>query len=100
LILTSENEPFGRVLVEGMACGIPVVATRTGGIPEIVRDGQDGLLVAPNRVGEIAEAMLKLLDDDDLRQQTSRSALERAKLFSLDAHTTQMTQVFEGLIKK
>ena len=100
LILVSENEPFGRVLVEAMACGVPVVATRTGGIPEIVRDGQDGLLVAPGRVEEIAETMLKLLNDDALREKTARSALDRANVFSLDAHVAKMKEVFEDTIIK
>jgi glycosyltransferase involved in cell wall biosynthesis len=100
LILVSENEPFGRVLVEAMACGVPVVATRTGGIPEIVRDGQDGLLVAPGRVEEIAQAMLKLLNDDALRKKMARSALEQAKIFSLAAHVAKMKEVFEDTVKK
>ena len=100
MLLPSENEPFGRVLVEAMACGVPVVATRTGGIPEIVRDGQDGLLVAPGKVDEMTEAMLKLLNDDALRQETTRSALEQTKIFSLGAHVAKVIQVFEDTIKK
>jgi glycosyltransferase involved in cell wall biosynthesis len=100
LVLVSENEPFGRVLVEAMAFGVPVVATRTGGIPEVVRDGQDGLLVAPGRVDEIAQAMLKLLNNDALRKEMTRSALEQAKMFSLDAHVAKMNEVFEDTIKK
>jgi glycosyltransferase involved in cell wall biosynthesis len=100
LVVVSENEPFGRVLVEAMACGVPVLATRSGGIPEIVRDGQDGLLVAPGRVEEMAWTMLKLLNDDALRNEITRSALEQVNIFSLEAHVARMNELFQDTIKK
>jgi glycosyltransferase involved in cell wall biosynthesis len=56
-------EPFGRVLAEAMAAGRPVVAARSGGIPEIVRDGMDGYLVAPRDLASFARAVVRLLGD-------------------------------------
>ena len=64
LALASENESFGRVLVEAMCSGVPVIATRVGAIPEIIREDEDGILVKSGSVNEMSRAMLKLLSDD------------------------------------
>jgi L-malate glycosyltransferase len=95
LLLTSDNEPFGRVLVEAMASGVPVIATRSGGVPEIVREGLDGLLAAPGSVHEISECILRLLTDETLRSRISESGRKRAEEFSLEAHVNRMVDVFE-----
>ncbi|MBW2064682.1 MAG: glycosyltransferase family 4 protein [Deltaproteobacteria bacterium] len=95
LILTSENESFGRVLVEAMTCGVPVVATQSGGAPEIIRNCVDGILIRPGRAEELAEAVLVLLRDNGLRNSMVRAAMERARMFSLDNHVKCMVQVFE-----
>ena len=96
MVLASENEPFGRVIVEAMACGVSVVACRSGGVPEVVRDGLDGLLASPGSDHEIAEAMIKILNDHNFSEQLARSAIERAELFSLDSHVAKMMQIFEN----
>ncbi len=62
-VLPSLYEGLGKVLLEAMACERPVVATNVGGIPEIVTDGVDGLLVPPGRPDRIANAIIKLLSD-------------------------------------
>jgi len=98
LILPSENEPFGRVLVEAMACGVPVVATRGGGVPEIVREGRDGLLVATGKTGEIASAVKTILNDESLRDRIGQAAIKRAEFFSLDKHVAGMTRLFEETV--
>ncbi len=99
LLLCSENEPFGRVLVEAMACGVPVIATRSGGIPEIVRHGEDGLLVSPGSINEMANAMTELLKNDRLRRHLAQSSIQRAETFSLSTHVEQMIKVFEDSIE-
>lgn len=99
-ILPADMESFGRVLIEAMACGVPVVATRVGGIPEIVRHGEDGILVEPGKVVELTDAMREILTNEDLRERYSQSTQERAKYFSLDAHVANMTEVFMDTIKK
>lgn len=100
LILGSENEPFGRVLIEAMACGVPVVATRSGGVPEVVRHGEDGFLVVPGNVEEMAAAIVKILRDESLRERLVKSGRERANFFSLDAHVAKMVQIFENTLPK
>jgi glycosyltransferase involved in cell wall biosynthesis len=68
------DEGFGIPPVEAMAAGVPVVATRSGAIPEIVRDQQTGLLVGKNDPRSLAEGILKLLHDDDLRERMGQAA--------------------------
>lgn len=100
LVLGSKNEPFGRVLVEAMACSVPIVATRSGGVPEIVRHGQDGLLVSPGNEGEMAAAIAKIFKDESLRVRFAKSCQERACFFSLDTHVDKMIHVFENTLLK
>ena len=68
-VLPSRSEGMGRVLQEAMASGVAVVASRVGGIPELVRDGVSGLLVDPDDPAALAEAIGDLLDDDARRRQ-------------------------------
>jgi len=95
LLLASENESFGRVAVEAMACGVPVVAARSGGVPEIVRDQIDGILVRAGSANEVYDAVLRLLRDESLRNRLSESGRKRAEEFSLQRHVHQMMEVFE-----
>jgi mannosylfructose-phosphate synthase len=73
-VLPSLFEPFGMTTQEAMACGKPVVASRFGGIRNIIRDGVNGLLVDPSDPKEFARAMVRLLRDDDLRKNMGREA--------------------------
>jgi L-malate glycosyltransferase len=98
LVLASENEAFGRVLVEAMASGLPVIATRDGGVPEVVGHDRDGLLVPVGDILELAVAVKKILSDEPLRRRLSQSARERANTFSLDFHVSSMNYVFETVI--
>ena len=69
-----EQEGFGMVLVEAMAFGLPVVATRSGGIPDIVRDGENGVLVPERDVGALTRGILRLLDDRELAARLAEAA--------------------------
>jgi glycosyltransferase involved in cell wall biosynthesis len=84
LALPSKTEGWGLSLMEAMACGKPVVASRAGGIPELVRDGVDGILVDPGDVRWLAEAIVSLLKNPDLRKRMGSSGRERATQFSWD----------------
>lgn len=94
LVLASENEPFGRVIVEAMACGLPVIATRSGGVPEIIRHEKEGLLVSPGNVKELTGAIERLLKDDPLRKHLIRYGRQRSAYFNLENHMTKMVKVF------
>lgn len=67
------SETFGIALVEAQACGVPVVASRFGGFPEVVRDGETGLLVPPQDPEALAAALRELLADDDRRKQMGQA---------------------------
>lgn len=82
--LPSYSETFGLVLIEAMAMEKPVVATSTGGVPEIVEDGRDGLLVPPRDEKALADAIVLLLEDASLRTTLSRRA-RRDALRKFDA---------------
>jgi len=74
LVLPSINEAVGRVLIEAGACGIPVVATHVGGVPEIVRDDQTGILVPPRSPEALAQAIIDLITNEHRRRQMGIAA--------------------------
>ena len=98
LLLPSENEPFGRVLVEAMASGVPVVATRSGGVPEIITHGQDGLLVSAGDTDEMVNAVLQIFSNRSMRGKIIQKGKERANDFSLEIHIKEMARAFEETI--
>ncbi len=77
-VLSSRAEPFGIVLLEAAFLGVPVIATAVGGIPEVLTDGVSALLVAPEDVDALAQAILRLLDDKPLRTTLLTNARTRA----------------------
>ena len=85
LVNSSFSEAFGMSLIEAMACQVPVVATRVGGMTEIVEDGKTGMLVKSGNASDLAEAILRILSEKDLRKKIRNAARERVvELFSWD----------------
>jgi N-acetyl-alpha-D-glucosaminyl L-malate synthase BshA len=78
LLLPSEQESFGLAALEAMACELPVIASRVGGIPEVVDDGETGFLSEVGDVEKMAGDAARLLADDDFRRQMGRRARESA----------------------
>jgi D-inositol-3-phosphate glycosyltransferase len=79
------GEGFGLVALEAMASGLPVVATASGGVVDIVTDGVNGLLVPPNDVTALADALTRVVDDAPLRARLAREAVASARASSWDA---------------
>ena len=73
-LLSSSWENFPHTVVEALAVGTPVVSTAVGGVPEVVTDGENGLLVPPGDPAALADALARLLDDDALRERLGRAA--------------------------
>jgi glycosyltransferase involved in cell wall biosynthesis len=93
-VMPSLNEALSNVLLESMAAGAPVVATRVGGTPEALRDGETGLLVPPGDSGAIATAVARLLDDRELATRLGRAARQ---LISAKFSVEQMVRSTEDL---
>ena len=82
--LTSRYEGFGNVLVEAMACGVPVVATRSAGTLEVITPGADGLVVDQHEPAAFASALASVIDNSELRAQMSATALLHAERYRTD----------------
>jgi N-acetyl-alpha-D-glucosaminyl L-malate synthase BshA len=79
LLLPSENESFGLVALEAMACEVPVVASCVGGLPEVVTHGVEGFLVQPRDTGKMAECSMLILADESYRKEMGKRAREKAR---------------------
>ena len=91
-------EPFGIVVIEAMAGATPVIASRIGGIPEIVVDGESGMLVPPGDPVALRMAMECLLKDANLRQRMGRAAKQRASEFEAGAVVPQIEAIYQQVM--
>lgn len=99
-VSSSRVEPFGLVMVEAMAAGLPVVATATGGAREIVEDGVTGKLVIPEDWHSLSEAISSLLTDEEQRRRMGTKGLERArKHFSLERMVAETEALYSEVLK-
>ena len=97
-ISASVTETFGRVFVEAMAAGLPVVAARTATIGDVIEDGKSGLIVPDNRPEDFAGALTRLLSDQALAKQLGNEARERAKAqFDVSVSWLALAQVYEAV---
>ena len=94
-VLSSWGEGMGSVLLEASACRTAIAATTAGGIPEIVTDGQSGLLAPPRSPEALAAVILRLLKDVGLRERLSAKAAENLKTFGLGSMAQKMEEVYE-----
>jgi glycosyltransferase involved in cell wall biosynthesis len=97
LVLPSLNEGMGRVLVEAMAAGKPVVGSNVGGIPDLVQDGQTGYLVPPADEKALAEAILKVLNDRQAANLMGQRGKELCRQFSLEAMIAKLDDLYSDL---
>lgn len=99
VLSSSSPEPFGRVVIEGMAAGKPVVATAAGGVLDIVENGVNGLLVPPKDSKAMAAAILRLLSDPQKARQMGQAARRRVKEeFTVQSHVAAIQQVYNLML--
>lgn len=91
-------EPFGQVIVEGLAAGVPVIATRDGGPSEILTHGVDGLLYEPGDVRGLAELLQRLSAEPKLREQLRDRGRRRARDFSPAVVGPLVLAIYEDLV--
>jgi glycosyltransferase involved in cell wall biosynthesis len=93
------DEPFSITLVAAMASGAAVVATRTGGTPEALLDGVEGLLIPPNDADSLAGAVLRLARDPELRDRLSQAAVARAVTqWRFDAYVDRLERQYQEIV--
>lgn len=99
LVLPSLNEAVGMALIEAQGSGVPVIASRTGGIPEILRDGETGLLIPPSDAAALTEAIFTLLHDEQRRRIMGQQArLWVQDRFSVEKMVRATERLYEGLV--
>jgi len=98
VVLTTYCETFGLVLVEAMRVGTAVVGTNAGGVPEIIRDGETGMLFAPGDSRELAQRLAELMRDAKLRNRLADAGKDYADArFDEVRHFNDLARILEGL---
>jgi glycosyltransferase involved in cell wall biosynthesis len=98
-VLPSYSEGLPTVACEALNCGVPIVATAVDGTPEVVRDGETGLLVPAGDAPALADALERILTDDDLRRRLAEQAVIIGREeFTWDANARQSVRLYEGVI--
>ena len=93
VVLATEKETFGLVLIEAMRSGVAVVGSNAGGVPEIIEDGRSGLLFEPGSASDLADKLERCCTDPDLRIKLAATGKARAdELFSVEKHYRQLKQ--------
>jgi glycosyltransferase involved in cell wall biosynthesis len=93
---SGDRDGIPNVLVEAMACGVPVISTRVSGIPELIEHGADGLLVEPGDIAAIADGIERLLRDPELASRLGRAGRRKVeRLFDVRCNTTQLLDLFD-----
>ena len=99
VLCASHEEPFGRCIIEGLACGKPVVATRVGGIPEIIESEEYGIMIPAKNPSAMVEAVEKLIQNKSLRHKMGRRARHRAQNYFSDAnHVGQVVEIYKRVL--
>lgn len=100
-IFPSRDEPFGLVLIEMMAVGLPVVAYNSGAVPEIIEDDVSGIIVPEGDVRAMIDATEALIRDPDRRLRLGAGARRRVEqCFTWDRHVDQLLEIYEQIVKR
>jgi N-acetyl-alpha-D-glucosaminyl L-malate synthase BshA len=97
-LLPSATESFGLAALEAMACGVPVVASAVGGVPEVVTDGETGALAPAGDVAEMIERSLAILKDPAEHERLKRNAAARALEFAAERVVPRYEQLYQDLL--
>lgn len=98
-VYPSYHEGMPMAIIEAMASGLPVVASKVGGIPDMIQEGKNGLLVPPGKPDELAEALVKVIDDPALRTSMQRqSNLIAEEKFDMEKLVEKLTQIYSIFI--
>lgn len=96
-VQSSWGEGMGSVLIEAAACGVPICATTAGGIPEVVENGETGLLVPPRNPEALAGVIMRMIDDKNLRSSYAAAGRENLGRFGLTRMANDMEKIYDAL---
>jgi glycosyltransferase involved in cell wall biosynthesis len=100
-VLPSAAEGLSNALLEALSVGLPCIATAVGGTPDVIVDGENGLLITPDKADELRAALLKLLSDDSLRQRMGEQARATIQArYSLENTADQLAALYMRLAKR
>jgi glycosyltransferase involved in cell wall biosynthesis len=99
-VLPSLNEGMGRVLVEAMAAGLPIVASRVGGIPDLIKNGENGLLVPPAEASAFGKAISDLLSDKEKRNRMGDAGKKVCLPYSAEAMVERINTLYAKLLER
>jgi glycosyltransferase involved in cell wall biosynthesis len=92
---------MGRSILEAMACAKPIIASRVGGIPDLVDDGINGILIPPNDSRALAQNLIKLLNDESMRRKLGAAAKEKVSVrYDVNTMVEQISRVYADLIRQ
>jgi len=99
VVLPSKSEGFGRTIAEAMAMSKPVVATKVGGLPELILDGETGILIPPEDSNAFAEAILRVIENRQLASELGINGRRRVEdYFSIENNVRETEQVYMSLL--
>jgi glycosyltransferase involved in cell wall biosynthesis len=98
-VLPSYNEGLPMSMLEAMAWGLPVIVTPVGGIPEVIIDGQNGLLVEPGNLPELVSAMKTLIHKPLIRQTLSDNAKVTIQTFDINCYLNRLSEIYESALR-
>ena len=99
-LLTSDHEGTPNVLLEAMSCGLPVIATRVGGVPEVVEDGVNGYLIEPSDEEQLIQRILYLIGDKDQRVAIGREARRRIqRSYSPESLSARLQEIYRAVLE-
>jgi len=94
------QEPFGRVAIEAMAAGKPVVASNVGGIPDIIEHGKTGYLVNPFDLETWKNSIIKLIENENLRESIGKEGKKVARKYDANSVVKEITKIYEDALNK
>jgi glycosyltransferase involved in cell wall biosynthesis len=99
-VLPSFQEGVPMAMLEAMACGLPVITTPVGGIPDVITDGEEGRLIAPGDVDALCRAMGALIEDEAQRLALGARARLRAERFDVNLFAAELASMYRTLLMR
>ena len=98
-LMTSKTEGLGTTLLDAMAANVPIVATEAGGIPEIIKHNQTGLIAPVKDAAKLAENVLLLIENTELKNKLVENAFQFVKQFSKESMANKTMEIYHRIVQ-